>query len=300
MKSLARLFKAFLNESKFKILYAILSPNLQIFYVLNRVNLAVAKEICSSNSDFSLIIYSPQRISKCELTDSSTTVLTPDSRAVRLAMIARQLLGLKDSLYIPHHRIGTLLKILIQRVNSLNLIDDGLDSYRIAPKNIDLNQLFPTLPYYVLGSRVPLAPWTEKLKIVEICSLAKIADNNLEGNDLSFYDHVIFESPGIPKNLDGIKSEDKVVIWRHPNLYKRKEYLFEAVKMESHVSNVEKSVLSVSGTIHVGETMLVPFIISEPAIKCKVKLYINSSMRENLISMISAAEKDGRFSLVPV
>jgi hypothetical protein len=146
----------------------------QVVLAFNAIHLEAARRIRHSQPaglrEWELLLYEPSRFA-LEAGDRRVwpwrLPIHPFSMAA-LALVAR--LGLVGRLRLAHLRgAGRALRVLARHSRQLELLDDGLDQYRILPRALD-PQLFPAgLPCWLFSDRpAHRAPWCARFDCREL------------------------------------------------------------------------------------------------------------------------------------
>lgn len=164
------------------------------------------------------------------------------------------------TVYTPHHTVDRRFAPLLAAAPRVAYLDDGLDTRRTAPRNIDLGRLAPGAAYYTFDEYTELPAWLHGLDVRRCCSLAAVLRQATRPKiDLAAWDHVFIESPGLdPPSLCRARQLDpaKVLVVRHPAEHKRGPVPEGCATRVGGEFDCEGSLLAAAPkTVYCGETM---------------------------------------------
>jgi len=177
----------------------------QVVLAFNAINLEAARRIRHSQPAdalrFELLLYEPSRLA-LEPGDRRLWPwrwpINPLSMAV-LALAAR--LGLVGRLRLAHLRgAGRALRLLVRHGRQLELLDDGLDQYRLQPRALDPLMFAAGIPCWLFSDRpAHRAPWCARFDCRELGPLygtPAAADGLAPGRS---FRTLIVDSPGVER-----------------------------------------------------------------------------------------------------
>lgn len=195
---------------------------------------------------------------------------------------------------IPHLRLGNIAKKIALKAKSIELIDDGLDSFRNNPKNLDWETIVKAKKYNTFNYDV-FGKWVyETKKIVKTCELIEVESKNKKIIDLSNYDLLVIESPPLNKELlEPLIGGKSVALFRHSNVDKR--VLNGLNHAEYHATDIdlERSLGIFRRNIIVGESMVAIYAAMYKQKDCAVDIYIRMCNKDNLQSMVELCKFGG-------
>jgi hypothetical protein len=189
------------------------------------------------------------------------------------------------TLYLPHDRFNRRVGWCRDHARRVAYLDDGLDTHRKTPQNVDLDRTLPT-PYFTFEEYLALPPWLDRFDVrraASIAVLARIAHRPalpLEGAT-----HVFVESPGLDiggviKRLD--LPAQQVLVVRHPVPAKRALLSASCREIEGRDYSIESTLLSTRGLHwYFGETMTLVFA-----------LYTVARREHRVFAQLSAVQRD--------
>ena len=177
----------------------------QVVLAFNAIHLEAARRIRHSQPAdalrFELLLYEPSRLA-LEPGDRRLWPwrwpINPLSMAV-LALAAR--LGLVGRLRLAHLRgAGRALRLLVRHGRQLELLDDGLDQYRLQPRALDPLMFAAGIPCWLFSDRpAHRAPWCARFDCRELGPLygtPAAADGLAPGRS---FRTLIVDSPGVER-----------------------------------------------------------------------------------------------------
>jgi len=163
------------------------------------------------------------------------------------------------TLYVPHRRFGLMLRVLSRLAASLGLLDDGLDTLRERPKNIDVFSLADFSELLTFEDYECLASWTSGLPDIRVCPLSKLVTDFRPKLSVNGARALVVQSPGVDlasaASGFGMTPEEVLVIL-HSNPNKRGDAPPKYQSRGARDCCIEKTVLSFEGPVLTGETMV--------------------------------------------
>lgn len=184
------------------------------------------------------------------------------------------------SLYVPHRRFGWMMRLLTRLAGSLGLVDDGLDTLRERPKNIDAGSIADFSELLTFEDYESLASWTRSLKVHRVCPLSRLVDDVRPALSKLGARALVVQSPGVEISSAASElnvSPGEVMVLLHSNPHKRDEVPQQYPSRLTRDCSIEKTVLAFDGPVLTGETMVTV-----------VALYLKRPSR--LIVALSAAQ----------
>ena len=167
---------------------------------------------------------------------------------IKILLIIFSFLGIE--IILPHWKESKFLSWIHKFSRRISYLEDGLDTYRTKPKNINLDELRLGVKYYYFNLNIPPEPWVNKLKKFPVL----YHKENLVNSDRNWlkmiaeYDCIFIESPGV--NLNEYKDLNAVII-SHPNKLKREVCDFDRVASNA-IHDLEACVSYAQTTVIVG------------------------------------------------
>ena len=194
---------------------------------------------------------------------------------------------------LPHLLWGRIIRFYAKLAQKISIIDDGLDTFREHPKNVDLAEFKEATSYYSFEYIFPLASWLQKFQIVSVCSIDKISLSTRPKVDLSQYGTIIIDSPGVQTIQMKQDQLEKTLLIKHSNPNKSAFKQKTEKSLSGNDFALEHSLDSFSGTLIVGESMTAIYALSRKSPSFKLIVCINEFNRENLQSLIAMVNAKG-------
>jgi hypothetical protein len=279
----------------------------QVVLAFNAIHLEAARRIRHSQPAdalrFELLLYEPSRLA-LEAGDRRLWPwrwpINPLSMAA-LALAAR--LGLVGRLRLAHLRgAGRALRVLARHGRQLELLDDGLDQYRLQPRALDPLLFAAGIPCWLFSDRpAHRAPWCARFDCRELGPLygtPAAADGLAPGRS---FRTLIVDSPGVERLAD------QAAHWPHPwrlvpHPVASKRHWSGPLAPEDHTLGgpPEAALRGFGGVVVVGESLVLLAALSlcGPGVKLVVALPRHADA--NLWRLIrDEAVRDTRLWLMP-
>lgn len=257
-----------------------------VYYCTNAVNATVALHgVLPGRARRAVLLYKGRRL-RPEARPGvwRWRVSLPSLLALRALARVRPL----GTVFTPHHHLPSQLRALLPRAQGQAFIDDGLDTLRVQPRNIDVAALVGGTPYHTFSEYTALPAWLAGLAVRRGCSLALVARASTRPPlPLHSWQHVFFESPGLdPAALVqalGLPPAQVLVV-RHPVLAKQGRLPEGCASVPGEQANPEATMLAARGRhFYFGETMAAVFALHcGPARHNTLWLQLSAAQRANL------------------
>lgn len=194
---------------------------------------------------------------------------------------------------IPHTNGGNVLSLISKFCRNLSYIDDGMDTFREKPKNIDVAALTLNSRYYTFDYSTATATWLMSLNKIPLTKINSLIHDSRELLDLSKYGRVVVDSPGV--NIDFFASDNTFIVL-HPN--KSKSSVYNKFSIKGNTIPLEKSLINYDGEIVVGESMVFIFLLNCLIDLSKVTLCLNIKDYENVKCLHADLSRVGKLVIV--
>jgi len=252
--------------------------NKQYIFCYNQVSFVIACEMVKSNYQQSQIIVMPNRVQKNNNIELEIVTYNPVSG---LMILILSLFFKQIEVVIPHPKGGRISRWMAKYSRNLSYIDDGMDTFRDAPKNVELNLIRENTNYYSFDYDLPVAKWLDKLNVISVCSVNSLAKDVKPPANIEGFDGIVIESPGINMNSDYVNNGN-FLFFRHPS-YKKNQNVMDIRRTVSGLEySLEKTLLKCQGKVIVGETMALIFSLCCMPKEVPIHLYLSSVQYENL------------------
>lgn len=233
---------------------------MKFIFSFNQVSAQIAVALAKNCHEKIYIIYSQSRVS----TDVGANNIVFLKYHPLWGLIVAALGALFESVevVIPHPKCGYFTPVIQRFSRNIAYVDDGMDSFRVKPKNLDLSSIREGVNYYTFNySAIEFAHWTKCLNVVRLASVDAMVEGRKDVYDLRNIDNVIVESSGVPLNLN---LRDRVVRFCHPSLLKTTEHSkSEVFNVISGLYSIEASLANFDGNIFIGETLVFIYLIEK-------------------------------------
>ena len=270
---------------------------IDLFVCTNEVNYTVALGELRRRPRASLLVYDPVR---CDRRPARRTWQMPIGLwADRLVRYLGRL-GLLRTTYLPHMHFSPRLLREAQRARTIGYLDDGLDTLRRQPQNIDLAALPDVRPIYLTFTEYRDFPaWLAAFDVQGVCSVHDLAHaGHRTPIDLTGFDRVFVESPGLDAGAViaalGIDPA-RVLCVRHPVPHKRGSLPAACATVEGRGHDLEGTLLAARDVdLYFGSTMAAVFsLLTETARHNRIHVQLDDAQHANLML-------PGHFEAVPL
>jgi hypothetical protein len=252
---------------------------LKVIFCYNQVSYIIAKNIENNLFSKNILVISENRI---ERTGKKSGVIELNySSFFTLIILLFSIIPFGLEIVIPHTKGGKILKILAKYAYKLSYVDDGMDTFREVPKNIELSVLSKGTNYFTFDYGLPVANWLKEINQIKVISVSNLEDDYKPSVDLRLFSHVIIESPGISA-FDFSLVDSSYFIIKHPNPKKSIESLKFNSSQNGRNISVENSLKTFRGELILGETLILVYLLSINYDLSKTILCLNRSDYDNL------------------
>jgi hypothetical protein len=200
------------------------------------------------------------------------------ARACLAAWLDRQ-----STLYTPHHRTPRLVRWLARLSGRVCLVDDGLDTLREQPRNVDCRQLGGIDELITFTDYAQLARWTAGLDVRRVCRLADLGQDDRPAMDVRGVETLVVESPGVDLSRTASPSEGLLVV-THSNPDKRAAVPAGCRSARADGCSLERTVAAFDGALVVGESMVLVFALHRPP-RGRLHVQLKRASYENLVAL---------------
>lgn len=251
---------------------------IQFFFCYNQVSYVIAHEAAKKNPRKAFLIVAPGRV---RLHAQSTAQAFRYNALFSLALLIVSVAFRNIEIILPHAKGYRITKWMSKYSRNLSYIDDGMDTFRDKPKNIELEQLRFGSKYYTFTYDIPLAEWLSILKLIPVCPIKYLMNDIKPALDLTEYDCLVIESPGVNMNAN-FNAYGKVFYITHPNHNKNQRGSIAKEKDSGSSCSVEKTISKFDGILVVGDSMVLVFAILTYVDLSRIAVTLNSSQYSNL------------------
>jgi len=249
----------------------------------NQVSYLVASEHARrSGSHNALVLFAPERV---QVQARYSAVRHRRLNRLHLALACMAGWFRSTTIYVPHHRTSRLVAVLMRIADSVRLIDDGLDTLRESPNNIDVRRVHEFDEFLTFHDYPRLASWTDGLAVNRVCGLAELSQDERPPMPCSGYKTIVVQSPGV--DLPEVQTESaeplrSTIVFLHSNPAKRGQIpLGYSQVVLGAAFSLERTVNEFAGTVISGETMVTVQALFQPH-QCDLIVQMSRSQYENL------------------
>lgn len=263
---------------------------IRFFFCLNQVSYIVASKAAAKLPGFNMLVVMPNRVH----VDPHSPVRSIKYQSLVAALVlALSMITKRVEVSLPHTKAaGRLTRCMSKHSKNLTYLDDGMDTFRNQPKNIELHLLRADSKYYTFDHGIDLPKWLANVQIVPVCPVGNLANDPKSKLNLDGYDALIIESPGVDISSDFSKF-GKVFYLTHPNHNKSRGLKFGGDSASGADFSVERTLLEFEGIVIVGESMALVFALLCLPSCSKIRVYLDRSQYENLSSLHLRMESCG-------
>jgi hypothetical protein len=267
-----------------------------LFVCTNEVNYAVALGELRRRPRWALVVYDPVRSDRRPVARAWQFALGPwPDRLVRTLGRARLL----RTAHVPHLHFRPRLLREVRRARVLAFLDDGLDKLRRQPANIDALSASSGRPRYLTFHEYAALPdWLDAFDVHRVCSLRDLPGVQKPPIDLTPYDHLFVESPGLDAGAVmaalGIDPRRTLCV-RHPVPHKRGALPAQCATIEGRGHDLEATLLGARDkSLYFGSTMALVFaLVTGVPRHNRVHVQLDAAQQANLML-------PGAFEVLPV
>lgn len=255
---------------------------MKVVFCYNQVSYIIARNLCNICNERVCIIFSKNRINEQAKLGNRLTVLPYHYLIAIFILILSCITSIE--VVFPHDNAGRIIKLIVRYCRKLSFIDDGMDSFRSKPRNINLSLIRSHSIYYTFNYNIRLANWVKELKIVPVCKIDKLIEDKKPSFDIkNEFGAIIIESTGVKHSAINIPNS---LYFAHPNYNKKNNHFNKSYVVSGGDYSIEKTLNSFDGDVIVGETMVLIFLL------CLHKhgqlcVMLTSSQFDNLFSIQS-------------
>jgi hypothetical protein len=236
------------------------------------------------------VFYSPSRCDADIYKDEDVRLIEYSGKRF-VKFLIKSLFARPDEVCMPHFRGNKIINAYARYAKKISAIDDGLDTFREKPRNINIQDFSHNSFYYTFDYDFPLASWLVNFNVEKVCSIRELSKSSKSVFDFSSYDAILVESPGLAHiQLDGMLNDRNIFFVKHSNPLKNS---FNNVSFASESGDnfaLEKSLNNFKQKIIVGESMVAVYclLLTMPAFSLTVA--VDKKNHNNLISLIRLIE----------
>jgi hypothetical protein len=216
------------------------------------------------------------------------------TRANLALACARLAVARNGTVYVPHHRLPRSVRWMLRCAGASGLVDDGLDTLRERPRNIDVESVDRHGKLLTFNDYPALASWTSRLQVERVCSLDRLVREESPCETDPSWRTIVVDSPGVDvSRLPAELAPDPAtqVIYLHDNPKKRNSAP-AARTTTSRVQPLENAMAGFDGAIVSGESMATVFALFV-ARRARLIVQLTRSQYDNLACLHAVIRASG-------
>lgn len=258
----------------------------------NQVTVAIARSLVSRERSFetTYVLYDSDRCDVKALKELGIRCTPIRDRWSASWLLFWTCVVKKAEVCLPHRRFGRSILWFVKCTRSHSLIDDGLDTLRNRPRNVDPRSFRAGTVFYTFRYGVPLGQWLDEFAVEQVSDIEDLVKTSRPRLDLSEYQNVVIESPPLERVVSKLPLNADTLLIRHSN--SNKCVLPKAVASEKNGADIalEASLSNFSGNVIVGESMVAVYALLHTEPQYKVVVFLKSESVENLSPLIHLIE----------
>ena len=237
------------------------------------------------------VIYDPDRCNVKEL-EQRGFLCVPFSRRWLCAFVLIRYCVLSNAeLCLPHFRFGRSILWLLKFANRTSVVDDGLDTLRNVPRNVEPEKFAVGTTFYTFQYDVELGRWLKRFTIARVADVGLLSESERQVIDLSATRCLVVESPPLARVASKLRlSENGTLLVRHSNVNKQTFPRSEGNEVAGANVALEKSLQDFAGEIIVGESMVAVFALLNENPFYKLTVYLPKENIETLSPLVRLIE----------
>jgi len=263
--------------------------NKQYIFCFNHISFVIACEMVKNNYKQSQIIIMPNRIRK---NNNDVLDVVPYSTIKALFVFMWSFFAEKTEVVIPHTNVHRRIILWIAKYSrNVSYIDDGMDTFRDIPSNIDLGLVKAGAKYYMFDYSIPVAEWLADFIIIRVCHISCLSKDIKPSVVIEGIELLVVESPGVKSKINYLVGR-KCLFFQHPNHNKNMVVNKSNLTVVSGLEYcLEKTMLEYSGEVILGESMALIFAICCNLDSLRLILCLSASQYDNLSCLHSVFVK---------
>jgi hypothetical protein len=265
----------------------------RIIFCPNQITVSIAIGLARRDSNLidTTIIYWPDR---CEVSSLQAIRVTciPYSRMACLLYLLKNIWLRRIEVVLPHRKLGNIVNWFSNFCSITALIDDGLDTFKLVPRNLCPDLFDKGTSFYTFRYEVMLGQWLNKFNVISVSDLTECANIARPKLDLAITSRLIIDSPPLDRVQSKIGlSEIGSILVLHSNINKRVIKNFSSCSVSGSEIAIEKSLESFTGELVVGESMVAVYALLQPNRRYRVVAYLSKENSQNLLPLVSLFNK---------
>ena len=193
---------------------------------------------------------------------------------------------------VPHRKLGRFPDLFTALCSTVSLVDDGLDTFREAPRNVEPHSFPRGTAFYTFRYPIELAGWLARFDVRGVADLDSLAKSDRPPMHLKGVRRLIVESPPLEKIANQLhldEADTQLVVHSNPN--KRCLQASGRVAVQGSSVALEASLKDFNGEVVVGESMVAIFALLPSNAPYRVTIWLDRKNAPGLKSLIAFIEK---------
>jgi hypothetical protein len=274
--------------------------NTRVVFCANQISMVVANQLVLKKkpNDHFIIVYDPLRCDESIFSNNNQAFIKIN-KLTFLGIYLKSIVFRPAEVVVPHFK-WKAARLLAKLSKKVSLIDDGLDTLRKIPNNVDPFLIKRGSTYYTFNYKFKLPIWLNAFELLKLCPLNEIAKSKKNIINLNKYDVVYVESPGLTESLinDNSHRYNNALLIKHSNPNKSNIDNFDGDVILGSELALEATLANYSGKIFVGESMIAVYLINLKKTTFKIILCVKENSVNNLGAFLSMGNACSNVSII--
>jgi hypothetical protein len=260
----------------------------RVIFCPNQITVVISMALAErdGNRIDTTIIYWPDRCDISKLKKLGITCI-PYTGWACINYLIRNIWNSKIEVLLPHRKLGRIMNWFAYLCSKTSIVDDGLDTLRHEPKNVNPKQFAESAHFYTFNYNVKLGNWLKKFTIEKVANFNLLVDVPRKSINLNEKKVLIIESPPLIRVINEIGIDEKYsILVRHSNWGKRELNLLSCAAVNGNEVALEQSVQKFTGDIIVGESMVAVFALMQEKPQYRMTVYLGKENINNLYPLV--------------
>ncbi|CAH0343187.1 hypothetical protein [Rhizobium sp. CECT 9324] len=281
-------------EASQRVLWRHFVGRTRLMVCANQVTVAIVHALLGRETEEqqTIVVYNSDRCDVEELERRGVLCVPFTHRWLCALVLIRYCILGNAELCLPHHRFGRSILWLLTFARKTSLIDDGLDTLRNVPRNVEPEKFAAGTTFYTFRYDVELGRWLSRFNVERVADIGVLSGSGRQMIDLSATRRLIVESPPIARVASELRlNENGTLLVRHSNVNKQVLPRSEGKEVAGADVALERSLQDFSGEIVVGESMVAVFALLNESPSYKLTVYLPKENIESLSPLVRLIEK---------
>lgn len=189
---------------------------------------------------------------------------------------------------VPHRRLGRVVNGFAALCSSVALVDDGLDTLRDVPRNINPEDFPAGTTFYTFAYSGALGMWLGKFKVRPVATISMLGDTGRPRINLRGVRRLVIESPPLETIQETLELTDpSTLVVIHSNVKKQTLKCGGVQTVSGANVNIEKSLDAFVGEVVIGESMVAVYALLIAQRAFTLKIHLTAAQASNLAPLIA-------------